>query len=170
MQKHFILRYNRKILMQLTAPGGTDTFKFIPRKDWTSSNASFVKCILRDDSTNKEITFDGQFNNVTPSGTTATGSFSYPTIAYTGGSSTQEDFYTFTVTLGGDNASFFVEGHFYDIKFQLKDGASDPYIDVYRDKLFCTAQTVNQVRNEAYEINNNEFITEDTNNNDYIIV
>ncbi len=59
------------------------------------------------------------------------------------------------------------EGRFYDLK--LLSGSSL----VYRDKIFCTDQTVNQANNNYYDINNGEFTFDETagsHDNDYIIV
>ena len=46
------------------------------------------------------------------------------------------------------------EGHFYDLKVY-----EDSKI-IYRDKVFCTGQTINQLDNDYYSVNNgaNDFI------------
>ena len=44
---------------------------------------------------------------------------------------------------------------------------------VYKDKVFCTDQTINQANNNHYDINNGEFTFDETSgshDNDYIIV
>ena len=41
---------------------------------------------------------------------------------------------------------------------------------VYKDKLFCTDQTINQSNNDYYTINENEYTTENSYDNDYIII
>ena len=59
------------------------------------------------------------------------------------------------------------EGRFYDLK--LLSGSSL----VYRDKIFCTDQTVNQANNNYYDINSGEYTFDETtgsHDNDYIIV
>jgi hypothetical protein len=81
-----------------------------------------------------------------------------------------------------------VEGHFYDIKLY-----SDPNfwntnyflwelynefwnidttdIDVlYKDRLFCTDQEIDQMDNLYYNLNKNQYITDNSYNNDYIVV
>jgi len=60
-----------------------------------------------------------------------------------------------------------VEGRFYDLT--LKEGSSV----IYKDKIFCTAQTINQANNDNYTINNGEYTIptgDDKHDNDYIIV
>jgi hypothetical protein len=41
---------------------------------------------------------------------------------------------------------------------------------IYKDKVFCTDQTINQSNNDYYDINENEYTTEDSYDNDYIII
>ena len=41
---------------------------------------------------------------------------------------------------------------------------------VYKDKVFVTNQTIDQVNNEAYTINENEYVEQQTSNNDYIVL
>ena len=41
---------------------------------------------------------------------------------------------------------------------------------IYKDKIFCTDQTINQSNNDYYTINKNEYTTEDSYDNDYIII
>ena len=43
----------------------------------------------------------------------------------------------------------------------------------YKDKIFCTDQTISQTNNDYYSINNNEYTFDETSrsyNNDYIII
>ena len=59
------------------------------------------------------------------------------------------------------------EGRYYDLT--LLNGASV----VYRDKIFCTDQTINQNNNDYYEINSGQYTFDETagsHDNDYIIV
>tara|TARA_R110000850_G_scaffold210099_1_gene336025 strand:- start:427 stop:789 length:363 start_codon:yes stop_codon:yes gene_type:complete len=61
------------------------------------------------------------------------------------------------------------EGRFYDLKVyngQVAVTASDI---IYRDKIFCTAQSTNQTNNEHYTVNKDEYI-EKSGNNDFIIL
>ena len=60
-----------------------------------------------------------------------------------------------------------VEGRFYDLT--LKEGANV----IYKDKIFCTNQTVNQANNDYYTVNSGEYTTptgDDKYDNDYIII
>jgi hypothetical protein len=81
-----------------------------------------------------------------------------------------------------------VEGHFYDIKL-----FSDPNfwntnyflwevynefwnvdttnIDtIFKDRVFCTDQEIDQSDNQYYDINKNQYITDNSYNNDYIVI
>lgn len=57
-----------------------------------------------------------------------------------------------------------VEGRFYDMT--IKEGTTI----IYKDKIFCTDQTVNQENNDYYSVNSGEYTTEDSYDNDYIII
>jgi hypothetical protein len=57
-----------------------------------------------------------------------------------------------------------VEGRFYDMT--IKEGTAI----IYKDKIFCTDQTVNQENNDYYSVNSGEYTTEDSYDNDYIII
>jgi len=57
-----------------------------------------------------------------------------------------------------------VEGRFYDMT--VKEGADI----IYKDKIFCTDQTVDQENNDYYSVNSGEYTTEDSYDNDYIII
>jgi len=41
---------------------------------------------------------------------------------------------------------------------------------IYKDKIFCTDQTVDQENNDYYTMNSGEYTTEDSYDNDYIII
>jgi len=60
-----------------------------------------------------------------------------------------------------------VEGRFYDMT--VKEGTSV----IYKDKIFCTNQTINQANNSYYTVNSGEYTTptgNDQYDNDYIII
>tara|TARA_R100000900_G_scaffold58259_1_gene47098 strand:- start:4602 stop:4967 length:366 start_codon:yes stop_codon:yes gene_type:complete len=60
-----------------------------------------------------------------------------------------------------------VEGRFYDLT--VKDGASI----IYKDKIFCTDQTINQSNNDYYSVNDGSYTVPtgtDAYDNDYIII
>tara|TARA_R100001163_G_scaffold11614_1_gene10591 strand:- start:2802 stop:3164 length:363 start_codon:yes stop_codon:yes gene_type:complete len=41
---------------------------------------------------------------------------------------------------------------------------------LYKDKLFVTNQTIDQVNGDLYSINNGEYVEQQTSNNDYIVL
>jgi hypothetical protein len=41
---------------------------------------------------------------------------------------------------------------------------------IYKDRVFCTDQTVNQTNNDYYSVNSGEYTTENSYDNDYIIL
>lgn len=57
-----------------------------------------------------------------------------------------------------------VEGRFYVLT--VSDLSSNV---IYKDRIFCTAQTISQVNNDYYDINSGEY-TEEVSNNEYIIL
>jgi hypothetical protein len=57
-----------------------------------------------------------------------------------------------------------VSNHFYDMT--LSSGTDV----IFKDKIFCTDQTINQVNNDYYNINEGEFTTDDSFNNEYIVI
>ena len=58
-----------------------------------------------------------------------------------------------------------VEGQFY-----ILDVSNGPHKIIYKDKVFCTDQTINQTANEYYSINKDQFVSEDSASNEYIII
>ena len=56
------------------------------------------------------------------------------------------------------------EGDFYTL--DIKNGTAV----IYKDRVFCTDQTVNQVNNDYYSVNDGEYTTENSFDNDYIIL
>tara|TARA_R110001592_G_scaffold35706_3_gene121274 strand:+ start:1734 stop:2162 length:429 start_codon:yes stop_codon:yes gene_type:complete len=81
-----------------------------------------------------------------------------------------------------------VENHFYDLRlyadynfwntnYQLWENDNlfwniDRTTDVtfYRDRIFCTDQQIDQIEDEYYNLNKNQFITYDGYNNTYIVI
>jgi len=61
------------------------------------------------------------------------------------------------------------EGRFYDLKIYNGQGIVTDLDIIYRDKIFCTEQTINQTANERYTINKDEY-KEQSGNNDFIIL
>jgi len=60
-----------------------------------------------------------------------------------------------------------VEGHFYDLT--LYSDAEKTKL-IYKDRIFCTIQELNQLENQYYKINKDQYTTYDGNNNDYIVI
>lgn len=65
-----------------------------------------------------------------------------------------------TMTFGSTNAPF-REGHFYTLEVTSGDTL------IYRDKIFCTDQVTEQSK---YNVNKDVYTTNDTYNNDYIVL
>lgn len=57
-----------------------------------------------------------------------------------------------------------VEGRYYDFKIEISGDI------VYRDKIFCTDQDINQTNDDYYSVNEGQYITENNYDNDYIIL
>jgi hypothetical protein len=60
-----------------------------------------------------------------------------------------------------------VEGHFYDLTLYSDEEKTNV---IYRDRIFCTAQDINQTTNNHYKINEGQFTSYDGYNNDFIVV
>lgn len=139
----------------LTTSATAQTLTFIPR-EYPSS----VKMTIRDNSTNTTTTVD----NLTLTKTNDKASIST----------------TFTL----------IEGRFYDLNIIKGLGANwdnlstqwqlatdnwenvvSSEINIYKDKIFCTDQTINQAENDYYTINSGEY-TQSTSypDDDYIII
>ena len=57
------------------------------------------------------------------------------------------------------------EGHFYDMTLKKVDGTI-----IYKDKIFCTDQPIDQTQDQEYTINSGEYISDTTYDNDFIIL
>lgn len=141
--------------MKKVTTSGVQVIKFIPRQ--FSENLSVE---IRDDSTNE--------TNVLPFQVSIWNLADYNWEAANFNWETDN-----TAAIVGDyiQLSFeydFVEGRFYDIT--VTDTADADLPIIYKDKLFCTDQTVNQETNEYYSVNEGEYVTYNSNDNDYIII
>ena len=81
----------------------------------------------------------------------------------------QTIFSDITLTQTGDysvisQAFSLKEGYYYDITISSTGNV------IYKDKIFCTDQTVDQSQNSYYTINQNEYTTDTSYDNDYIIL
>lgn len=57
------------------------------------------------------------------------------------------------------------EGHYYDITVTNSESKV-----IYKDKAYCTDQTIDQSTNNYYTINNSVYTTETTYDDDYIVL
>lgn len=77
--------------------------------------------------------------------------------------------YSVTPTTEGNylvvtNAYTLIEGRFYDLT--LLDGTEV----IYKDKVFCTDQTISQPNNDYYTVNKDVYKSDTSFDNDYIIL
>tara|TARA_B100001057_G_C22319657_1_gene745245 strand:+ start:147 stop:494 length:348 start_codon:yes stop_codon:yes gene_type:complete len=77
--------------------------------------------------------------------------------------------YTVTPTTSGDymvlsQAFALKEGRYYDL--EVKEGTAV----IYKDKIFCTDQTIAQTTNNYYTVNSGEYTIDASYDNDIIIV
>lgn len=59
-----------------------------------------------------------------------------------------------------------VEGHFYDMELYKSDKANS----IYKDRIFCTDQVIDQSNNDYYKLNKDQFITYNGFDNTYIVI
>jgi len=83
-------------------------------------------------------------NTVVSVDTTSTIDGNYLSFAAVFGTLIENDFFTLEVLNGSDT--------------------------IYKDKVFCTNQTINQSSNDYYTINKDKFVSEDSFDNDFIII
>jgi len=142
-------------MIVLTTSTLAQAFKVIPREYGAQFTLS-----LRDDSTNVTQTYE--VNSAVTSG----------------------NYLTFDQAF----SPVLVEGHFYDIKLY-----SDPnfwntnyflwelynefwnidttnIVDIFKDRIFCTDQEIDQMDNLYYKLNKGQYITDNSYNNDYIVI
>ena len=62
------------------------------------------------------------------------------------------------------NAFSLVEGRFYELT--ILDGTDV----IYRDRIFCTDQDVDQATNDYYSVNKNVYTAEDSYDNEFIVI
>lgn len=110
----------------------------------TSTDAQTIKVIPRSYATNVSLIFRDDSTNTS--------------VTYTSSASTNINHLVIS------QAVALKEGRFYDLT--IKEGTSV----IYKDKVFCTDQTVDQDTNNYYTVNQGEYTTETTYDNDYIIL
>ena len=110
----------------------------------TSTDAQTIKVITRSYATNVSLIFRDDSTNTS--------------VTYTSSATTNKNHLVISQALA------LKEGRFYDLT--IKEGTSV----IYKDKVFCTDQTVDQDTNNYYTVNQGEYTTETTYDNDYIIL
>jgi len=142
-------------MIVLTTTTLAQTLKVIPRTYGTQFTLS-----IRDDSTN--VTQIYEVTNATTTG----------------------NYLSFTQAF----SPVLVEGHFYDLKlysdpnfwntnyflWELYDeywNIDTTNIDtIFKDRIFCTDQEIDEMDNLYYDINQGQYITDNSYNNDYIVI
>lgn len=131
----------------------SQTFSVIPRSYGTDFTME-----IRDDSTNVATLYE--ISSATTSG----------------------DYLTFTKTL----SPVLIEGHFYDLFLYINNDIWNTNYNIwneftdtwttasntllYRDKIFCTDPITDQSINDNYDINKGVYTSDDSFNNEYIVV
>ena len=110
----------------------------------TSTDAQTIKIIPRSYATNVSLIFRDDSTNTS--------------VTYTSSAATNKNHLVISQALA------LKEGRFYDLT--IKEGTSV----IYKDKVFCTDQTVDQDTNNYYTVNQGEYTIETTYDNDYIIL
>ena len=113
----------------------------------TSSSAQTIKVIPREYITSGTLSLRNDTTNVDKD--------------YSISPSTVDDALVFTVTF----SPVLQEGLYYD--FTLKNSSSKI---IYKDKIFCTDQTINQANNNYYTVNSGVYTTENSFDDDYITI
>lgn len=138
-------------MIVLTTQTSEQTYSIIPREYVTDATI----CI-RDESTNEEIcvlTTGAEWN---------TNTFDWNLANYDwedeAGIVITNDLMYITMNLN------LIEGRFYDLKISNVSGTV-----IFRDKIFCTDQTIDQATNNYYDMNLGQYTINTSGNNDYII-
>ena len=150
----------------LSTSSNSQTIKVIPRVYTTS-----ITMRLRDDSTNDEVylilpssVIVKDYLEITNIFNLKEGHFYDLKVYQIKGS--YEDFKQRVITSGGifeNNTCLF---KFLDAENLINTSDLDI---IYRDKIFCTDQTINQDTNNYYSVNENEYVSK-AGNNDYIVL
>ena len=61
------------------------------------------------------------------------------------------------------------EGRFYSLTIMDQKSNGDKYT-VYKDRVFVTAQEIDQVEDKTYDINKDVYTEQETSDNDYIVI
>ena len=65
-----------------------------------------------------------------------------------------------------------IEGDFYRLEIlNTSDGSPIPQNEIiYKDRVFCTDQAINQNADEYYNVNKDQYISEESSDNEFIII
>ena len=81
-------------------------------------------------------------------------------VSYTVSSTKSGNYMTF------DNSFALVENHFYDFEVFSDVGKT---VSIYKDRIFCTDQNIDQLNGGQYNLNEGKYTTYDGFNNTYIV-
>jgi hypothetical protein len=138
-------------MKKLTTSVGEQTIRIIPRV-----YPDEITLTLRDDSTNTSVSYtieSLQWEYINDDWNLADYTWETTKGMYV------EDGYLYIT-----NNYALIEGRFYDLTI-VSSGEV-----IYKDKVFCTDQTVDQDTNNYYSVNDGVYTTENTYDNDYIII
>lgn len=76
---------------------------------------------------------------------------------------TSGNYLNFNITF----APILVENHFYDIELYTDSNKTD---SIYKDRIFCTDQNIDQSNNDYYNLNDGQFTTYNGYDNTYIVI
>jgi len=141
----------------LTTSAASQKFSVIPRQ--YDDTAFTIR--LRDDSTNVTVDYLNQ------SGTTV-GNYLQVNLAFVP-VLVEAHFYDLALFIDynfwNTNNSFW---NLYDVLWQIDSNFKE---DIYKDRIFCTDQDIDQLNdNDHYEINKDKFTTYNGYNNEYIVI
>ena len=138
-------------MIVLTTTTAEQTFEIIPREYVTDA-----QICIRDESTNEEIcvfTTGSEWNTNTLQWQLA--NYDWEDEA---GIVITNDLMYITLNLN------LVESRFYDIKISNVSGTV-----IFRDKIFCTDQDIDQLNNDYYDLNSNEYLNYNGYDNTYLV-
>lgn len=138
-------------MKKLTTSTGEQTIRIIPR-----SYPDEITLTLRDDSTNTSVSYtieNNQWEYLNDEWQLA--DYTWET---TKGMYIQDGYLYIT------NNYALIEGRFYDLTIVSAGEV------IYKDKVFCTDQTIDQDTNSYYSVNDSVYTTENSYDNDYIII
>jgi len=136
----------------LTTSTSAQTLRFVPREYVTSATL-----FLRDDSTN---VVTNETVSLTQDGDELVYTASFNLI--------EGRFYDFNFVV---DANLWEQNTLtWDMNFDLWNASQGATLSLYKDKIFCTDQPLDQTEDEYYSVNKNVYVSEDTYDNDYIII